>query len=182
MSPNPRQLPETVQVGRVLRPHGLRGDVKVEVTSDVPDRFSPGQKLLLTLPGRPPELAEILASRPLRGGMVVQLAGITDRARAETLRGAVLEVKRSAVPKAPAGSYYFFELVGCCCIDAVLGELGEVVDVIEDGGGVLLAVRSGAREVLVPFVDAYLVAVDVDRGQIDLQLPEGLIEACTSSS
>jgi len=188
---NPR---ETVAVGRVLRPHGLRGEVVVEVLTEAPRRFDPGSSLLLVREGRP-EVTLVVAGRraasaPGRPGggartrqatVLVRFAGIGDREAAAALRGGWLEIERSLVPPAPAGTYYRFELLGCRCSDG--GEdLGEVVEVVEDGGGLLLIVADGRREVPVPFVARFLRAVDVEHGRIDLELPPGLIEACASRS
>jgi 16S rRNA processing protein RimM len=72
--------------------------------------------------------------------------------------------------------------VGCRCRDGRYGELGRVAEVVEDGGGLLLEIESPGRHLLVPFVRAFLKSVDVTAGEIELDLPEGLIEACESKS
>jgi 16S rRNA processing protein RimM len=190
-------LPETVAVGRVLGPHGLRGEVVVEVLTDAPRRFDPGSSLLLVRDGEPP-LPLVVAARRAHGAAagkqggagggrarrataLLRFAGVGDREGAAALRGGWLEIERSLVPPAPAGTYYRFELLGCRCSDG--GEdLGEVVEVVEDGGGLLLIVADGRREVPVPFVARFLRAVDVEHGRIELDLPPGLIEACASRS
>jgi 16S rRNA processing protein RimM len=185
-------LPATVTVGRILRPHGLRGEVAVEVLTDVPRRLDPGNPLLLVRDGEPPipvVVAARAAERPAKGGAApgrrtlarLRFAGIDDRDRAEALRGAWLEVERAQVPPAPEGVYYHYELLGCHCV-AGGEELGEVVEVVEDGGGLLLIVSDGHRKVPVPFVARFLRAIDVERGRIDLDLPPGLLEACASRS
>ena len=111
---------------------------------------------------------------------------MTDRDGAEELRGAVLEVPEDQVPAAEDGTYYYFQLVGCRVVDRRLGELGEVTSVVEDGGGVLLEVAtapgSGGGSVLVPFANALLPEIDVGEGLIVSDLPEGLLEACGSTS
>jgi len=190
-------LPETVTVGRVLGPHGLRGEVVVEVLTDAPRRFEPGSSLLLEREGEPPVILVVATrrahgapagkqggtggSRSRRATMLLRFAGVGDREGAVALRGGWLEIERSLVPPAPAGTYYRFELLGCRCSDG--GEdLGEVVEVVEDGGGLLLIVADGRREVPVPFVARFLRAVDVEHGRIELDLPPGLIEACASRS
>ena len=86
------------------------------------------------------------------------------------------------VPPPPAGLYYHFELVGCRCLDAESGDLGEVTAVIEDGGGVLLEVSGAGRTLPVPFVEAFLESVDVAGKTICLRLPPGLVETCSSRS
>jgi 16S rRNA processing protein RimM len=175
-------LPERVTVGRVIRPQGVRGEVTVAVLTDVPGRFAPGTMLLMAREeGGPAEPVEVVFERPHKTGVVVRFAGVEDRDRAEELRGRWLEVERSQVPPAPAGTYYHFELLGCRCFDGGR-ELGEVVDLAEDGGGLLLIVADGELRVPIPFVGSFLREVDVAAGRIDLDLPPGLIEACASRS
>ena len=183
---------ERIAVGRIAAAHGLRGEVTVEVLSDVPGRFAPGAVLVLSLAGAPRRDLVVDAARPYasrhKDRLLVRFAGVDDRTAAEALRGGVLEVEAAAVPPAPEGSYYQFELVGCRCEDRRAGFLGEVVDVVAGGGGDLLRVFCPARgdepgsELLLPFVDAYVVDVDVPGRRILMDLPEGLIEACGSAS
>ena len=173
---------ERVEVGRIGRPHGVQGEVAVESFSDAPERFSPGAELLATLPAGPPRRLEIESVRPHRGVLLIRFAGAADRHAAEALRGAILAVPRESVPEAPEDTWYHFQLLGCRCHDRRGGDLGEVVEVAEDGGGVLLVVDSGERRLLVPFVREMVREVDPDAGRIELDLPEGLIEACASRS
>jgi 16S rRNA processing protein RimM len=177
-------LPETVAVGRVLRPHGVRGEVAVEVLSDVPARFKKGSRLMGVREGAPSTQAvplTVAASRVHKEGALVRFEGYEDRDRAGELRGLDLEIPRAEVPRARRGTYYQFELLGCLCRDRGT-ELGRVVEVIEDGGGVMLIVEGEGRRVPVPFVKELLKKVDVARGLIDLELPEGLLETCASTS
>jgi len=174
-------------VGRVLRPQGVRGEVVVEVLSDVADRFAKGSRLLAVREdredrdGQPPLSLEVAASRAHKSGAVVRFAGCEDRDRAEELRGLWLEVPRSQVPAAEAGTYYQYELLGCLC--RVSGEeLGRVAEVVEDGGGLLLIVEGEGRRIPVPFVREFLREVDVAGARIELELPPGLVETCASRS
>jgi 16S rRNA processing protein RimM len=175
-----------VAVGRVAAPHGIRGELAVERLSDVPGRFAAGATLLLSLPGASPRPVSVVSSRAHaskgRERLLLRLAEVDDRDAAEALRGALLEVEATAVPPAPEGSYYQFDLVGCRCTDRRGGELGEVAEVVEGGGGTLLRVVAPGRELLLPFVDPYLAEVDVAGRRILWDLPEGLIEACGSAS
>ncbi len=169
-------------VGLVVRPHGVRGEVKVEVHSDVPGRFDPGSELLLQAAGGTSRTVRIAGFRPSRGGGILRLDGYLTREHAEALRGARLEVPLAQVPTPPAGQYYHFQLVGCRCRDAEHGNLGEVTAVVEDGGGILLEVTAAGRTLPVPFVDAFLDSVDVAGKVIHLRLPTGLVTICASRS
>jgi len=182
-------LPARVTVGRVLRPHGIQGDVVVEVLSDVPGRLDPGSRLIATrgpASDRTPERTlTVASSQAHKTGARVRFQGVEGRDGAEALRNLSLEVERSAVPAAEPGTYYYYELLGCRCHDGER-DLGTVVDLEEDGGGLLLIVEligdDGAQRVPVPFVEKFLREVDVARGRIVVDLPPGLLEVCTSRS
>ena len=117
----PDDLPETVAVGRVLRPHGVRGEVVVEVLSDVPGRFDPGERA----PGRPAR-AEATAAA---GSTVASRPAPQDRRAWSVSRGSPTATgprscaglssrsPRSQVPPAQPGTYYHYELLGCRCFD-----------------------------------------------------------------
>jgi 16S rRNA processing protein RimM len=174
----------TVEVGSVVRAHGVRGDVLVYPLSDLAERFAAGSQLWLTGRDGTRRAVTVRASaRQAPEKLVVAFEGVDDRDAAEALRGARLEVAREAVPEAPAGTYWQFELLGCRAFDERAGELGEVVEVTDAGGGPLLVVAlADGRRVPLPFVDRLLVGVDLAARRIDWRLPEGLIEACASRS
>lgn len=173
---------DRVVVARVRRPHGLRGEVAVEVLTDVAERLAAGALVELEAAGGERRTVRIEAVRQAGTGLLVRLSGCADREDAEALRGATLQVAAGSVPPAPEGSFYYFELVDCVCEDRQRGELGRVVEVLEDGGGLLLRVAGEEHELLVPFVDAYLKRVDVAAGRIEVELPEGLVDVCASPS
>lgn len=171
-----------IAVGRVLRPHGLKGEVVVEVLSDRPERFAPGAVLTLVRAGRAPEQASVVAARPHPSGLRVTLSGHRDRDAADTLRGAFLEVPSAGLAPAPPGAFYPHDLIGYACRDRCEGDLGVIRDVVADGGGMLLVIEGAGRELLVPFVESFVTAADRAARRLDLDLPEGLVETCASRS
>ncbi|REJ79870.1 MAG: 16S rRNA processing protein RimM [Acidobacteria bacterium] len=194
MNRDEARLPEWIEVGRVLGAHGVRGEVAVESFSDTEARFARGGELWCA-----GERLAIEQVRRHRGTLLLTLAGVTDRDAASALRGRRLEVPRQAVPEAPEGEFYFFELEGCRVLDRHEGELGTVVAVREDGGGLLLEVLlgegaaarrhlpAGERDrpearLLVPFVKAHLLRVDVAARRVETDLPAGLVKLCVSTS
>ena len=174
---------EMVEVGRVLRPHALQGEVLVIADSENPARFESGSELFFRAGDRVRRL-EVLSSRPHRGRRLVRFVGVADRDGAEALRGVLLEVPQERVPVAEEGTFYYFQLVGCEVVDKQLGDLGEVTEVVEDGGGVLLSVSAavGGRTVLIPFANRLLPEINVEERLIRSDLPDGLLETCGSTS
>lgn len=171
-------LPAGIQVGWVRKPHGIRGEVRIEVESDNPDRFVPGAELILRLPSGACRRLKIASSRFDKDSLLLGFVGIADRNAVETWRDARLEIEEAALPALPKGEIYVFELVGCECFDKSAGLLGRVKDVVEDGGGLMLVVEKEGKILPIPYVNALVPEVDVAARRIGVDLPTGLIEAC----
>ena len=165
-----------VVVGRIGRPHGIRGEVTVEPWTDEPDvRFAPGAVLSVDAP-----VNQLVVDRSHvhSGRLLVQFSGVSDRNGAESLRGLELHIERNehAVPDDP-DEFYDSALVGCAVELADGTPVGEVAEVVHLPGQDLLAVRAGdERDVLVPFVEAMVPSVDVPGRRIVITPPPGLLD------
>jgi 16S rRNA processing protein RimM len=183
MSSSSKTEPTEILVGEVLRAHGVRGEVVVASHTERPERFAPGSALRWVPGGGAARTLVVERARAHRSGWLVAFVGVSGRDAAEQLAGASLMVPREAVPEAPAGSFYPFELIGCRASDRREGDLGEVVDLIADGGGWLVAVeREDGFRLAIPFVERFVARIDREARRIEWELPEGLIEACASRS
>ncbi len=107
----PRQpaptLPAGILVGWIRRPHGIRGEVRVEVESDNPERFDPGAELILRMPNGSCRRLKIVSSRLDKDSLLIGFEGIADRNAVETWRNGRLEIEESALPALPAGRSTF---------------------------------------------------------------------------
>jgi 16S rRNA processing protein RimM len=164
-------------VGQIARPHGIRGEVVVDVTTDEPaNRFVVGTQLVTEPAPVGPLLIE--AARPHQGRLIVAFAGVLDRNAADALRGVRLCVDSADVadPEDP-DEFHDFQLIGLA-VTSVEGEkLGEVVRVEHGPAADMLVVRlPDGRDALVPFVRAIVPTVDVPGGRIVLTPPAGLLE------
>jgi 16S rRNA processing protein RimM len=169
-------------VGRVGRPHGLRGEVSVQVRTDDPDlRFAAGS-VLATEPAAQGPLT-ISASRWHSGRLLVTFAGYADRSGAEELRGIQLVIDSAEVgPAADPEEFHDYELIGLG-VQTVAGEpVGVVTDVLHQGQDLLVirpredAPAAEQGEVLVPFVAAIVPEVDVAAGRLVIDPPPGLLD------
>ena len=176
------QKPETsgdfITLARVVKTQGRRGEVAGEIYSDVPGRFALGMRFL-ALPREPNKTRRELEVQdfwPHKGLLVFKFAGVDSISEAETLVGCELQVPQSQRSELQAGWNYVSDLVGCSVLDRGR-DIGGIEDV-EFGAGEapLLMVRDGARLVEIPFAEAYLDSVDLERRQVRMNLPEGLLE------
>ena len=166
---------ELLAVGKVLRPHGIRGALVVEPMTDWPERFSKGAKLLLErTPGRLEEVT-VASGATHKGRILLALEGVCDRNGSEALRGCHLFIHpRDAFPLGE-GEYWVHELVGLEVEDPRGEELGLVADVLCRRAQDLLTVRrEDGTEFGIPFVERFVKEVDVERGVVKVELPEGM--------
>jgi 16S rRNA processing protein RimM len=163
-------------VGRIAKPHGLRGDVIVNPDTDfVEERFAVGATFR-TRSDRGEETLTIASARVQNGRAVVGFEGFSRVEDAERLAGLELRIPEGDLQPLAEHTYYQHQLTGCV-VETTSGEpLGEVVRV-EGGTGMSLLVVNGSRgEILVPLTRAICVEIDVAAKRIRIEPPEGLIE------
>jgi 16S rRNA processing protein RimM len=171
-----------VVVGRIGKPHGIRGEVTVEVRTDEPERrYATGTTIRVERPrgsAAPwPELT-VAGTRWHRSTLLVRFAELSDRAAAEAARGLLLHatVDADESPDDPE-EFYDHQLVGLAVEDLEGGPLGEVTAVLH-GAQDLLQIRTrDGRDALVPFVAALVPEVDVPGGRVVVADRPGLVTA-----
>ena len=165
-------------VGRIGRPHGIRGDLTVQVHTDDPDsRFAAGSVLATEPAARGP--LTVSESRWHSGRLLVRFAGYTDRTSAEDLRGTMLVMESSEVgPAEDPDEFHDYELIGLDVVTVAGEPVGVVADVLHQGQDLLVIRpdRPGAEDVLVPFVAALVPEVDVKAGRLVIDPPPGLLD------
>jgi len=166
-------------VGRVVKAHGIGGEIVVEIRTDDPDaRFAPGNTLRGKASRGGGERDFVVESAREHGGrLLVRLAGITDRDAADALRGTLFVVDSDDLPPIDeADTYYDHELEGLHVRTITGHDVGVVAEVLHTAAGELLAVRRESGEALVPFVTAIVTSVSLDDGTIEIDPPEGLLD------
>lgn len=186
-----------IEIGRIVAPQGVRGEVRIYPSSDFPERFlEPGPRWIKS-PHKPqPQPVVLVRGRSLdgKGLYVVKLEGIDDRTQAETLRGCALLVPAAERPDLEEGEFYAADLMGLRVILQATGaEIGLVTDLYEAGNDLLEVTlhpsepppeasdqpqaKCKPRKVLVPFVEAIVPVVDLAQGCLYLTPPDGLLES-----
>ena len=166
-------------VGRVVRAHGVTGELVVEVRTDDPDtRFAPGTTLRAKPSRGGPERDYVVDSaREHSGRLLVRLDGVADRNAAESLKGTLFVVDTADLPPIEEpDEFYDHQLEGLQVRTTAGAQVGTVAEVLHTAAGELLSVRTEDREVLVPFVSAIVTSVSLADQTIEIDPPDGLLE------
>ena len=168
-------------VGRVVKAHGVSGELVVDVRTDDPDnRFAAGSILTGKPPqGGPAREYTIESSREHGARLLVRLAGVVDRDAADAMRGILFVVDSADLPPIEEpDEFYDHQLEGLVVRTTDGRDVGEVAEVLHTAAGELLAVRhtDGTGETLVPFVAAIVTSVSLADKLIEINPPDGLLE------
>jgi 16S rRNA processing protein RimM len=168
---------EFITLAVVIKTQGRRGEVAVEPHTNIPDRFREGMRLSALGKDGQRRQVQVEDLWPHKGFLVLKFEGVETISDAELLIGAELQVPRSERSELGPGWTYLSDLVGCAVFDGER-EIGPIQDVqFGAGEAPLLIVASGAKlPYEIPFAEAYLEKVDVDRRQVRMRLPEGLLD------
>lgn len=185
MSPPPDDF---FELGTVVRPHGVRGQVVAVLDTDNPRDYATLKRVFVQLApvagAKPTPMREVKVSKvqftsdPKR--VLLTLAGVESMDAADTLRDALLLLPLVELPPLTgAGQFYYHEVTGFTVVDAVAGPLGPVETFYELPQHDVLAVRHGTHEVLIPVNDAIIKRVDREARELHVTLPEGLLAIYT---
>ncbi len=173
MAPGPEA--SWLAVGRVRRPHGVHGEVTVEILTDFPERLADG--VTLGFGHDAPEFHRpVHHVRTHKGDWLLAFADVRTRDEVEGWRGLYVFLPPQDRSQLPPTYYYEHELVGCRCTLADGTELGAVTALQDGPGASLLVVAAPDGEVLVPFRSPIVVRVDLAAGTVVLDPPRGLFD------
>jgi 16S rRNA processing protein RimM len=163
--------PNLIFIGKITRPHGILGEVKVQAEPDMLDVLGDVEKVYLGKDHRP---YAVQSSRFHQEACLLKLKEAPDRNAAEGLRGLDVFVDENDLPELEDGEYYAHDLIGLKVIDEKLGELGEIADVLGTGANDVYVVQGGAREWLLPAIESVILDIDLDAEIVRVNVPDGL--------
>ena len=150
---------------------GLRGELVCAILTDFPERFATTRTVLV---GEPPREYAVERHHLQRGRLVLKLAGIGKREAAEQLRGALVEVPVEQAVELPPGQYFWHQIVGLRVVDNAGRDLGTVAEILVTGSNDVYVVRREGRELLLPAIRDVVREIDVERGEMRVELLPGL--------
>jgi 16S rRNA processing protein RimM len=168
-------------VGRVVKAHGIGGEVVVDVRTDDPyDRFAPGNVLRARARDKTERRLVVDSMREHSGRLLVRLEGIASRDAADALRGSLFIVDAADLPEIEdPDEFYDHQLEGLRVRTTAGLDVGVVAEVLHTAAGEILAVRPAegdGPEILVPFVGAIVTSVSLSDGLVEIDPPEGLLD------
>jgi len=166
--------PRFVAIGRIIRPHGVRGEVAIEVLTDFPERFDTVEVVYL---GNELEAEawRVKATRWHKDHVLLALHGCPDRTAADKLRGLLVQVPIEEAMPLSEGEYYVHELVGLDVVTVEGEDLGRISDVLFTHANDVYVVVGPRGQILLPAIAEVVERIDLTAGQMVVRLMDGLV-------
>lgn len=161
--------PQYLVIGKVFRPHGIRGELRVEIHTDTPNHLQDVETVYLGEDHQPYNLDSF---RLHSGVLLITLAEVTDRDQAELLRGAIVAVKLEEAAPLKEGEFYHHQIIGLKVVTDEGEDLGSVTEIITTGANDVYVVR-GEKEILLPAIKSVILKIEPST-QMVVHLLDGL--------
>lgn len=166
---------DLIAIGEIVKARGVNGELKVIPLTDNPKRFGEIRRVFFKGPAGVQELS-IRGYRVLNGTVLVKFEGINDLTAAELLGRGLMMIPKEERPNLPAGRFYQDDILGLK-VYTIMGEfLGTVEQIFSTGANDVYSVRHQSRQVLVPALKSVVKQIDLVKGKMVVELPEGLVE------
>jgi 16S rRNA processing protein RimM len=165
-----------IEIGRVARAQGIRGEIRVDSWTDWPERFLAGGSIFIQPSAGEGAWHQVVRTRLQGRTVILKLAGVDDRDQADMLRGAVLKIKNSDRPPLHDGQYYIRDVIGLTVRTEDGRVIGKINDVLKMPAQDLYVVTGSGREILIPAVRQIIKKIDVEAGVMVVDPVEGLVE------
>jgi 16S rRNA processing protein RimM len=162
-------------IGRIVRAHGVQGEVSVAVLTDFPERFEQSEWLYI---GNEYEadLYQLKSHRWHKQNVLLSFAGITDRNQAEKLIGQFVQIPVEDAVTLPEGSYYLYQIIGLQAVTVDGRPLGIITEVIETNANDVYVVQDdNGEDILLPAIPDVIQSIDLQRGIMTVDPIDGLI-------
>lgn len=170
-SPPPGE-PEYLLVGTIRRPHGVHGELLMDVATDFPERLQAGVRVFLGAAHVP---TVITACRGHARGLLIRFHGVETPESAGIYRNEPVWVLAADRPPLPAGHYYHHQLLGCDVVDESRGSIGTLAEILVTGANDVYVVQTAAgRQVLLPAIDGVVLHIDIQKRAIQVRIPDGI--------
>jgi 16S rRNA processing protein RimM len=177
-SPSPGE-PAFLVIGKLRRPHGVSGELLMEVFTDFPERIQPGS---LVYTGEAQLPMRVRSRRFHQAGMLIAFEGYLDSESVQELRNCLVYVPKEDRPSLPEGDYYHHQILGLNVVDEAGAQLGKVTEILETGANdVLVIALEKGGVMLLPYIDSTVRAIDLPARKMVVRLLAGIQTESTQS-
>ncbi|NLN75379.1 MAG: 16S rRNA processing protein RimM [Armatimonadetes bacterium] len=162
-----------IVIGKIAGPLGIKGEVKVVVLTDFPERFTAGSELEIRLPEGKRQSVKVQSKRLYKDGLALMLEGVDTRGEAEAIRGAVFVVNIDSVRGLPDGSFYVFDLIGLKVVTTDGRECGSISEIMQGGANDVYVTSTG---LCIPALKEVVEKIDIDQGVVVIRPVPGLLD------
>ena len=167
---------QLVPVGRITKPHGLKGEVKFAPFLADDEILACLNQIYLETPKGSPTQWQVESVRGFGSKLILRLKGCNTVDDAKVLGGQTLSVSREKLPDLPEGEFYRFDILGLNVFDEEGRSYGKVTDVIVTGSNDVYQVSDGTNEILLPMIDEVIKKIDLKEQKLIFHIIEGLLE------
>lgn len=167
---------ERINIGKILRPRGVCGEVKVLPLTDIPGRFDQLDEVYVEMAADETQTLVIEEVKSYKGCVYLRFQGLDSAEAAEALRGKYLQVDRGQSPELSENEFYHFEIIGAAVYTEDDAYLGAVSEILETGARDILVVQGVDREYLIPFHPDLVTHIDRKAARITVHPLEGLLD------
>jgi 16S rRNA processing protein RimM len=167
---------DLIPIGRVVRPHGVRGKIKLDYFGEDVNRFPPSREVFIEVKAGNLRSYEILETTPQAPRLILHLKGIERREEAESLIGKEVFIKREVLPDLKEGEYYWMDLLGMSVETQEGRKIGRVKKIFSTGANDVYVVEGQRGEILLPATGEVIQSVDRERGVMKVFRKDGLWE------
>jgi 16S rRNA processing protein RimM len=165
-----------ISIGKVLKPWGVKGEIRIGSLTDHPDRFRGLRRIYLTSPRGVTRECTIRSVRTVDDSPLLLLEGYDSPERARELNGWLVQIPEEETIPLPEGQYYWFELIGME-VESEAGErLGRIVDIFPTGSNDVYVMKAGRREVYLPATKEVIRQVDRKTKRMVIHVLDGLLD------
>ena len=160
---------DLITIGKIVAPHGVRGDVRILPLTDFPDRFDDLKAAYVDDVGQ----LKLESARQHKKMILLKFSGFNTMNDAERLRGKLIKIGRQDLVKLPAGQYYIFDIIGLAVVTEDGEHLGCITDVLQPGSNdVYVVEQQGKQDLLIPAIKEVVKKIDIAGKQIIVKLQE----------
>ena len=164
-----------ITYGKILKPHGLKGEVKVLPYSGESGNFKYVRYIYISLNNNRPQRYSVLAKKFQKNLIIVKIQDINSIEDAELLCGKEVHIDKQELPSTEKDEYYWFELIGLNVYSLDNAFVGKVDSIIDNTAQSIFVVKNNSKEYMIPLIDNFVKKIDLDNSKVVIESIEVLI-------